>query len=66
MTVNFSSEVYEANEGAGFVRVCILKDIESDEDLLINIEAIELDPAEAIGTQLNNDCTGISLYTILD
>ena len=50
LTVNFSSEVYEANEGAGFVRVCILKDIESDEDLLINIEAIELDPAEAIGT----------------
>ena len=49
LTVNFSSEVYEVNEGAGFVRVCILKDIESDEDLLINIEAIELDPAEAIG-----------------
>ena len=49
VTVNFSSEVYEVNEGAGFVRVCLLKDIESDEDLLIHFEASELDSAEAIG-----------------
>ena len=57
LTVNFSSEIYEAHENDGSVRVCLLKDRESDEDLLIYINASELDIAEAVGMTFScNQC----------
>ena len=53
LTVNFSSEIYEASESDGLVHVCLLKDRDSDEDVLIHVNASELDIAEAVGMTFN-------------
>ena len=55
LTVKFSSTAYEVEEGAGSVRVCLEKDLDTDEDLLINVKASELDAAEARGALINNN-----------
>ena len=59
MRIGFTARDYTVREDNGTVTVCLRKDVDTQEDLMLNVTARDCDPPDALGRCANTFTTKI-------